>query len=54
MLIGPVGTIQLNSNQNSNFLIHENAIENVVWEMADILSRGDELKQMYCIFWVRN
>ena len=31
-------------NQNSKLSIHENASENIVCEMAAILSRGDELK----------
>ena len=32
-----------NSNQNTKIFIHENTFENVVCEMAVILSRGDEL-----------
>ena len=34
---------QWNFNQNANFFIHENASENIVWEVAAILSGGDEL-----------
>ena len=32
--------VQWNFNQNKKLFIHENAFENVVCEMADILSRG--------------
>ena len=32
--------LQWNSNQNTNFFLHEIAFENVAWEMAAILSRG--------------
>ena len=39
LLIGPLGTNFSNLNRNSNILIKENAIENVVCEMASILSR---------------
>ena len=39
--IGPLGTnYSANFNQNTKTLIHENASENVVSEMAAILSRG--------------
>ena len=34
---------QWNSNQNTKLFIHENASENIVCEMAAILSRGNEL-----------
>ena len=41
LLIGPLGAIkfQWNFNRNSNIFIQENAFENVVCEMASILSR---------------
>ena len=43
--IGPLWTkLQWNFHQNSKFFIQENAFENVVFEMAAILSRGDGLK----------
>ena len=32
--------LQWNSYQNTNLFIHENAFQNVVWEMVVILSRG--------------
>ena len=32
--------LQWNFNQNTKFFIHENAYENIVCEMAAILSRG--------------
>ena len=32
-----------NFNQNTELFIHENAYENIVWEKAAILSRGDDL-----------
>ena len=35
--------LQWNSNRNTKFFIQENAFENVVCEMAAILSRGDDL-----------
>ena len=35
--------LQWNFCQKSNFFIHENAFENVVCEMAAILSRENEL-----------
>ena len=35
--------LQWNFNQNTKLFIHENASENVVFEKAAILSRGDEL-----------
>ena len=35
--------LQWNLNQNTKLVIHENAFENVVCEMAAILSWGDEL-----------
>ena len=37
---------QRNLNRNSNIFIQENVIENVVCEVAAILSRGDELSQL--------
>ena len=37
LLYGPLGT---NKEQKRKLFIHENAYESVVWEMADILSRG--------------
>ena len=40
----PQEQIQWNFNQNTNRIIHENASENIVWEMADIYSRENELK----------
>ena len=36
--------LQWNFNQNTKLFIDENASENIVCEMAAILSRGDELK----------
>ena len=37
-------------------LIHENALENVVWEMAHILSTGGELKythgSLFALWWL--
>ena len=40
LLIGPLGTkLQWNFNRNSNIFIQENALENVVCEMASILCR---------------
>ena len=40
LLIGPLGNkLQWNLNRNSNIFIQENACENVVCEMASILSR---------------
>ena len=38
--LNPMNKIQWNFNQNLNFFIQENALENVVCEMAAILSRG--------------
>ena len=38
----------MNSNQNTNIFIHENASEIIVCEMASILSREDELKICRC------
>ena len=35
--------LQWNFNQNTRLFIHENASENIICEMAAILSRGDEL-----------
>ena len=40
LLIGPLGTNQWNLNRNTHFFIHENVFENVVCEMAAILSKG--------------
>ena len=40
--------LQWNFNQNTKHFIHKNASENIVFEMAAILSRGDELKT--CLF----
>ena len=34
-----MNTLQLNLNRNSNIFIHENALENVVCEIASILPR---------------
>ena len=36
--------LQWNSNQNTKLFVHENACENVVWEMAAILSWGRWVK----------
>ena len=33
-----------NLNRNTKFFLHENAFENVVWEMAAILARGRGVK----------
>ena len=43
--------LQWNFNQNKKktFFIHENAVENVVCEMAAILSRGHRVKTMIVI-----
>ena len=41
--IEPLNKLQWNSNQNTKLFIRENAYENIVCEMAAILSRGDEL-----------
>ena len=38
--------IQWNFSQKSNFLIEENGFDNVVYEMAPILSRGRWVKCM--------
>ena len=35
---------------NTKLFIHENAVEIVVYEMAAILSRGDELRYKPCIY----
>ena len=44
---------QWNSKHNSNFFIHENAIECVVCEMAAILSRPPCVKMFYCLTSIR-
>ena len=36
--------LQWNFKQNTKLLIHENASQNIVCEIAAILSRGDELR----------
>ena len=36
-------TFQWNFNQSTKLFIHENAFKNIVYEMAAILPRGDEL-----------
>ena len=36
--------LQWNFNQNANLLIHKNVTENIVFETAAILSRGEELR----------
>ena len=38
---------QWNSNRNTKFFIHENAFENVVYEMVAILSRGRWVKMSF-------
>ena len=40
---------QWNFNQNTKLFIHENASENVVCEMAAILSRGRWVKETYAV-----
>ena len=40
--IGPIGR-NFNFNQNEKKLFHKNVFENIVCEMATILSRGDVL-----------
>ena len=49
LLIGPLGT---NFNRNSNIFIQENAFENVVCEMASILSRPQCVDTYECIGFV--
>ena len=44
LIIGPLGT---NFSRNSNIFIEENVIENVVCEMAAILSRPQCIKMKY-------
>ena len=39
-------TLQWNLNKNTQFFIHENSLENVVCEMAAILSRGRWVKHL--------
>ena len=44
LLIRPLGTLQWNLNRNLYIFVQENAFENVVWEMAAILSRPQRVK----------
>ena len=41
-----------NFNQNTKFFIHENASENIVCEMATILSRGAWVNATWCVVFV--
>ena len=46
--------IQWKLNKNTKVFIQENALENVVCEMAAILFRGDELKRLNNDTWPDN
>ena len=55
LLIWPLGVnltlgirLQQHSHKNSKLFIHQNAFENVVWEMVAILSRGRWVTAIYC------
>ena len=41
--------LQWNFNRNTKLLIHDNAFDNIVWEMAAILSRERWVKGSHCI-----
>ena len=52
LAIGPLGTkLQYNFNPNTKILIYKNAYENIVCEMAAILSRERWVKST-CFFWL--
>ena len=47
LLIGPLGTNFSEFNRNSYIFTQENTFENVVWEMAAILSRPQCVKEAW-------
>ena len=50
IMIGTLRTNQWNSSRNTNFSIHKNAFENVVYKLADILSQPWCVKQQTTSF----
>ena len=50
IMIGTLRTNQWNSSRNTNFSLHKNAFENVVYKLADILSQPWCVKQQIMSF----